>query len=72
LPEESWHKLIELVRSIDGNFISDYLLAKLQLEKIIAADVADSFTDIVNIVEQALKSQSVVLQLPYEEEDDDV
>jgi len=72
LSEEYWHQLIEQIRSFDDNFQSDYILAKPQLEMIIAAGLAESFTEIVTLVEYALKNKCAVLQLPYEEEDKDV
>ena len=72
LPEEYWHQLIEKVRSFDHDFKSDYIMAQPQLETIIAAGVAEAFTDISDIVELALKAGGVVLQLPFEEEDADV
>lgn len=72
LSEEYWHQLIEKVRCFDGNFKSDYLIVKPQLEMMIAAGVAESFADVASVVGQALKTNGVVLQLPFEEEDDDV
>jgi len=72
LSEEYWHQLIENVRASDDDFKSDYIMAKPQLETIIAADVAKSFADVSSVVEQALKTQGVILQLPYEEEEADV
>ena len=72
LSEEYWHQLIERVRSSDNDFKSDYIMAKPKLETIIAADVAESFTDVSGVIEQALKTDGVVLQLPFEEEDADV
>lgn len=72
LSEEYWHQLIEKVRSSDDDFKSDYIMAKPQLETIIAADVAESFADVSGVVEQALKADGVVLQLPFEEWDTDV
>jgi hypothetical protein len=45
-------------------------MAKSQLEMIISAGVAEPFADVASVVEQALKAESVVLQLPFEEEDD--
>ena len=52
--EESWHQLIAQVRNIDENFKSEYVIAKQQLEMIIAAEFAEPFAGIVNVVEQAL------------------
>lgn len=72
LSEEYWHQLIEKVRSSDDDFKSDYIMAKPQLETIIAAGVAESFADVSGVIEQALKVDGVVLQLPFEEEDADV
>ena len=72
LSEEYWHQLIERVSSSDNDFKSDYIMAKPKLETIIAADVAESFTDVSGVIEQALKTDGVVLQLPFEEEDADV
>lgn len=72
LPEEYWHRLIEKVRNSDNDFKSDYIMAKPQLEKIITADVAEAFADVSVVIEQALKADGVVLQLPFEEEDADV
>jgi hypothetical protein len=72
LLEEYWHQLIEKVRSFDDDFKSDYVMAKPQLETIIAASVAESFADVSGVVEQALEADGVVLQLPFEEEDADV
>lgn len=72
LSEEYWHQLIEKVRSFDDDFKSDYIMAKPQLEKIIAAGVAEAFADVSGVVELALKADGAVLQLPFEEEDADV
>ncbi len=72
LSEEDWHQLIKKVRSFDGDFKSDYLMDKPQLKTIIAAGVAELFADIASVVEQALKTDGVVLQLPFEEDDADV
>lgn len=72
LTEEYWHQLIEKVRSFDDDFKSDYIMAKPQLETIIAAGVAEAFADVSGVVELALKADGVVLQLPFEEEDADV
>lgn len=72
LSEEYWHQLIEKVRSCDDDFKSDYIMAKPQLEKIIAAGVAEAFADVSGVVELALKADGAVLQLPFEEEDADV
>lgn len=72
LSEEYWHQLIEKVRRSDDDFKSDYIMAKPQLETVIAADVAESSADVTGVVEQALKTDSVVLQLPFEEEDTNV
>ncbi|ELI9035112.1 hypothetical protein [Morganella morganii] len=72
LSEEYWHQLIEKVRSSDNNFKSDYIMAKPQLEAIIAAGVTESFADVSWVIEHALKADGVVLQLPFEEEDADV
>jgi hypothetical protein len=72
LSEEYWHQLIEKVRSFDDDFKSDYIMAKPQLETIIAAGVAEAFADVLGVVELALKADGVVLQLPFEEEDADV
>ena len=72
LSEEYWHQLIEKVRSSDDDFKSDYIMAKPQLETIIAAGLAEAFADVSGVVELALKADGVVLQLPFEEEDADV
>lgn len=72
LSEKYWHQLIEKVRSFDDDFKSDYIMAKPQLETIIAAGVAEAFADVSGVVELALKADGVVLQLPFEEEDADV
>ena len=72
LSEEYWYQLIEKVRCSDDDFKSDYIMAKPQLETVIAADVAESSADVTGVVEQALKTDSVVLQLPFEEEDTNV
>lgn len=66
--EVYWNQLIEQVRSFDENFKSDYIMVNLQLEKIIEADVTESFREIVSLVEHALQNGCDVLQLPYEEE----
>ena len=72
LTEEYWQQIIKKVRASDDNFKSDYIMAKPQLETIIAASVAESFSDVLGVVEQALKIDGVILQLPFEEEDIDV
>lgn len=72
LSEEDWHQLIEKVRTFDGDFKSNYIMAKPQLKTIIAADVVESFVDVFDIVELALKAEGLVLQLPFEEEDANV
>ena len=70
--EESWYQMIAQLRNINKNFKSDYVIKKPQLEVIIAARLAESFVDIVNIAGQALKTESILLQIPYEEENEDV
>lgn len=72
LTEEYWHQLIEKVRAYDDDFTSEYIMTKPQIETIIAAGVAESFADVSGVVEQALRADGVVLQLPFEEEDADV
>jgi hypothetical protein len=72
LSEKYWHQLIEQIRRFDGNFESDYIITKPQLEMIMRAGVAESFVDIVSMFEQAMRNECVVLQLPYEDEDEDV
>ncbi len=72
LSEEYWHQMIEKVRSYDDDFKSDYIMAKPQLETIIAAGVDKSFADVSDVVVQAFKTDGVILQLPFEEEDTDV
>jgi hypothetical protein len=72
LSEECWHRLIEKVRNFDEDFKSEYLMAKPQLETIITAGADESFADVVSVIEQALKTDGIVLQLPFEEEDVDV
>lgn len=72
LSEEYWHQLIEKVRASNDDFKSAYIMAKPQLETIIAAAVAEAFVDVSGVVELALKIDGVVLQLPFEEEDADV
>lgn len=72
LSEEYWRQLIAAVRCFNGNFKSDYLMAKPQLDMVIAAGVTESFADVVSVIEQALKIDGVVLQLPFEEEGADV
>ena len=72
LSEEYWHKLLEQERSFKANFKSEYLITKPQLEMIIATGVGDSFADVAIVVEQALMTDGVVLQLPFEEEDKNV
>lgn len=72
LSEKYWHLLIEKVRSFNDDFKSDYIMAKPQLKTIIAAGVAESFADVSDVVELALKADSAVLQLPFEEEGADV
>ena len=72
LSEEYWHQLIEKVRATNDDFKSDYIMAKPQLETIIAAGVAESFADVSGVIELVLKADGVVLQLPFEEEDTDV
>jgi hypothetical protein len=72
LSEKYWHQLIGKVRSFDDDFKSDYIMAKPQLETIIAAGVAEAFADVSGVVKRALKTDGVVFQLPFEEEDADV
>ena len=72
LSEESWQQMMEKIRTLDDGFKSDYLLTKLHLETMVAAGIEQAFVDVVAIVKKALTSDGVVLQLPYEENDDDV
>lgn len=72
LSEEYWQQLIEKVRATDDDFKSDYIMAKPQLETIIAASVAESFADVSGVIEQALKADGVILQLPFEGDEADV
>ncbi len=72
LSEENWHKMIEWVRGFDRSFMSNYIIEKPQLERIIASGLTTSFVDIAGVVEHALRDEGVVLQLPFDEEDEDV
>jgi len=72
LSEEYWYQLIEKVRSFDDDFKSDYIMAKPQLETIIAAGMTEAFADVSGVIALALKADGAVLQLPFEEEDADV
>ena len=72
LSEESWQQMMEKIRTLDDGFKSDYLLTKLHLETMVAAGIEQAFVDVVAIVKKALTTDGVVLQLPYEENDDDV
>lgn len=69
--EENWHKMIEQVRSFDVTFKSDYIMERPQLERIMAAGLTTSFVDIASVVEHALKNEGAVLQLPFDDEEDD-
>lgn len=71
LSEAAWHQLIEHVRHTVGDFHSDYLLAKPQLEMMLTAGMAD-FVGVAEIIRQALATESVLLQLPAEEDESDV
>jgi hypothetical protein len=68
ISDELWHQLISQIRNTDENYKSDYIITKLQLEVIITIGLNEPYIDIVNIIKQALKTESAVLQLPYEEE----
>lgn len=68
--EQYWHQLIEKVRGFDENFKTDFLITEPQLKMIIAADVTESFADVVSIVNQALKTDGFILQIPFETVDD--
>lgn len=68
--EQYWHQLIEEVRSFNENFKTDFLITEPQLKMIIAADVTESFADVVSIVNQALKTDGFILQIPFETVDD--
>ncbi|MBF0314279.1 MAG: hypothetical protein HQK52_12750 [Oligoflexia bacterium] len=70
--EENWQQMIKQIRAFNRNFKSDYIIEKSQLEIIISAGLDDRFTNIVTIIKRALKNRCVVLQIPYEEEDEDV
>ena len=72
LSEESWQQMMEKIRTLDDGFKSDYLLTKLHLETMVAAGIEQAFVDVVAIVKKALTTDGIVLQLPYEENDDDV
>lgn len=68
ISDELWHQLISQIRNADENYKSNYVLTKQQLEMIIAIGLHEPYIDIDNIIKQALKTESAVLQLPYEEE----
>jgi len=72
MSEENWHRLIRQLRDIDGHFKSDYIIDKLHFDEIRVAGLAVSYADIVSMIDYALKNESVILQLPYEEDDNDV
>ena len=72
LSKEYWYQLIEKIRASNEDFKSGYIMAKPQLETIVAAGLAEEFADVSGVVEQALKADGVILQLPFEEEDADV
>ena len=68
LSEEYWRQLVENIRDFDNDFKSDCLIEKTQLETIISSGLTEPFTDVVSIVERAVQTDGVVLQLPFEEE----
>jgi hypothetical protein len=69
ISEESWHKLISSVRHINADFKSDYLIEKKQIQIILSANLGALYNDVVDVMKEALELESVVLQLPLEEED---
>ncbi|MDD7984705.1 hypothetical protein PQO01_07055 [Lentisphaera marina] len=72
LSEDDWHQLSEEFIRADGDFKSNYIMTKSQLEMIIAFGMSGTFTDVSGLIVEALKTDGVVLQLPYEEEVVDV
>jgi len=72
LTDEYWYRLIVNVRKIYGDFKSYYIVTKPQLETILAADEAELFADVSAVVQHALSTEGVVLQLPFDEEEIDV
>lgn len=72
LTESDWHLLIEKIRDYDDGFRSDYIMDRQQIEKIVAAGLPELFANVSGIVEEASRTDGVVLQLPFEDEDADV
>ena len=72
LPEKLWYLFIEEIRNFDEGFISNYLMAKPQIETIIASDVSELSSNAMSVFEQALNTNSIVLQIPFEDEGKDV
>ena len=70
ISEESWHWMISSIRKIDDHFRADYLIGKKQLEMIVSAGLTDLQGDVETAMRKALEYRGVVLQLPYEVEDD--
>lgn len=72
LKEECWRQFIKNIRDFESDFKSDYIMTQSQLETIMNAHIGELFSEIENIIEQAVKTKSVVLQLPVEEDNVDV
>ena len=72
ISEESWHRMISSIRKIDDRFRSDYLIEIKQLEMIVSAGLPDLHGDVETAMRKALEYRGVVLQLPYEMEDDSI
>jgi hypothetical protein len=69
LSEESWRQLLTSVRESDKDFEANYLIDRSQLETIASAKLTAEYDDVIEIVQKALKIESIVLQLPCEEEE---
>lgn len=68
LSEEAWHQLLTSLRVIDRDFVSNYLIGRSQLETIVSAKLAAVHDGVIELVQKALELDSIVLQLPCEEE----
>ena len=68
MEEGDWHRFVGCIRATIMGFETNYLLENDQLKEILQISLDREFLDITVILEKALESECLVLQLPMEVE----
>lgn len=72
MSEENWYSLIKTIRGVYEDFKSECLMTPQQLKSLKELCLTKSFQTVGVIFDQALRTDSCVLQLPFESGGDHV